>query len=219
MTPQPEPNATPLTDLALASTESWEKQWDPVIRAVGSQISTLPGEWGAEKVEATGIRRWCEPLEFSCALHYDPSVASAHGYADVTAPYTAITSFSLPPTWSPGIDPVFTTAGRDAQPTRSPVAALPLPGAPATTGFFATEVESTYLRPLVVGDQVKRSGMRLISCVPKHTRVGRGAFVTLETEIVDQNDTTVAITRVTLFYHHPNAESGPTEEKTDASAL
>lgn len=156
---------------------------------------------GADAVDISAIRRWCEPLEFACGLHEDRDTAIAFGFADLTAPYTAVASFALTPVWRPGGAAVFTETGRDAQPAQSPVSVTELPGAPATSGFFATEVENEYLRPLVVGDRVRRARRRLTACVPKETRVGRGAFVTLESEIVDQSDELVAINRSTYFYY------------------
>ncbi|MDV6245361.1 FAS1-like dehydratase domain-containing protein [Rhodococcus opacus] len=189
--------------------QSWMREWDPVVESIGSDLLTHEGTdpVGADPVDLSSIRRWCEPLEFACELHEDKDTAVGFGFADVIAPYTAIASFALPPVWGPGRSPVFEGVGRDAQPARSPVAAIALPDAPRTSGFFATEVENTYLRPVVVGDRVRRASRRLVACVPKQTRVGRGAFVTIESTLVDQHDEPVAINRSTYFYYSAAQET------------
>lgn len=189
--------------------QSWMWEWDPVVESLGSDLLSdgTADPMGADLVDLSSIRRWCEPLEFECGLHEDKDTAIEFGFADVTAPYTAIASFALPPVWEPGRSPVFDDVGRDVQPAWSPVSAIALPDAPPTSGFFATEVENVYLRPLMVGDRVRRASRRLIACVPKQTKVGQGAFVTIESTLVDQNDEPVAVNRSTYFYYRAVQEA------------
>lgn len=193
--------------------QSWMREWDPIVESIGNDLLTdgSTDPVGADPVDLSSIRRWCEPLEFECGLHADKGTAIGFGFADVIAPYTAIASFALPPVWEQGRSAVFEDVGRDAQPTRSPVSAIDLPGAPSTSGFFATEVENLYLRPVSVGDRVRRTSRRLVACVPKQTKVGRGAFVTFESTLVDQYDEPVAINRTTYFYYRAVQEAASVE--------
>ena len=191
-----------MSDDALAA------EWRAVRDEIGSELPENDGSRMVDTVDRSSIRRWCEALEFGCELHCFDDIAQRHGFRAVTAPYSAMASYALPALWEPGDAPVFAESGLNAQPVRSPVAAIELPGAPKVTGFFATEIENQYMRPLVVGDQVRRGARRLIDCVPKRTRVGRGAFVTIETTLLDQHDELIAVNRSTYFYYRPNQELG-----------
>src|SRR4051794_25450902 len=102
--------------------EDWQAAWQPMIDAIGTDFSGGAVRKGADDGERSGIRRFVEPLEFDCPLYYDEDVAKAHGYAGVVAPCSSVTSWTIPPMWTPGGAPVFTSAERDAQPERSPVA-------------------------------------------------------------------------------------------------
>ena len=74
----------------------WKLEWQEVIDAAGRDFSDGKVHYGADAVEAGAIRRFLEPLEFDCALHYDADVARQHGYPDITAPYTATMSWAMP---------------------------------------------------------------------------------------------------------------------------
>ena len=163
---------------------TWQQAWQPLIDAVGQDFSDGSTTWGGDRVETGSIRRWIEPLEFDCALHYDRAIAADHAFDNVTAPYTSTLTFAIPSTWIPGRE-VFTSAERDAQPAFTPINTPDLPPAPPTTGFFATDIELDFIRPAVSGDRVGTRGFKLVACVPKQTSVGRGAFLTWETELVD----------------------------------
>jgi hypothetical protein len=187
--------------------DRWQDAWLPVVAQVGADMSDGVALYGTDLVEAGAIRRFLEPLEFECALHTDTQVAQAHGYRDVTAPYVAASTFAMGPVWRSG-EPVFTSADRNAQPAHASVKPSLPPGAPAVTGYFATDMEIEFLRPVVAGDRLGRRGNRLIACTPKETRVGRGAFVTFESDIVDVRGEPVARTRVTLFLYEPYSQAG-----------
>jgi hypothetical protein len=143
-------------------------------------------------------------VELDCPLHTDPEVARVHGFADVVAPVSSITTFALPPLWAPGDPPVFTNAERDAQPFIASLeprrTGLEPPGA---TSFFATEMAVDYLRPVVRGDRVARVGHRLVACVPKETSVGRGAFTTWAWDVCNQRSETVARVEVVIYIYEP----------------
>lgn len=79
---------------------------------------------------------------------------------------------------------------------------------PPTTGFFATEYDVEYLRPAVVGDTLCRRGARLVGCLPKETKVGGGAFLTWETDIVNQRNEVVAHVRSSFFRYNPHPGVG-----------
>ena len=186
----------------------WRRAWDAMAAAVGRDFSDGTVVYGADPVAATDIRRFLEPLEFDCPLHYDRDAAVAAGFADVTLPYTAVMSWTIPPMWSPGDPPLFDDDARDAQPSRSPINNPRLDIAPETSGFFATDMEFDYLRPVIVGERIGRRGRRLLSCVPKETSVGRGAFLTWESEIVTGTGEVVARMRNGTFAYVPRPAGG-----------
>lgn len=183
--------------------EEWTKAWQEVVDQVG--IDFDPGEprYVTDRIEAGAIRRYLEPLEFDCPLHYDAAVARAHGFADVTVPYTALPTFALDPVWLPG-ESVFTSRDRNAQPARISMKPTFPPGTPHVTGYFATETEIEFIRPVTAGEMLGVRGNRLVACSPKETKVGRGAFLTFESLIVDEDGQTVSVRRSTVFLYNPH---------------
>lgn len=188
--------------------EDWERAWQPVIDAVGTDFGDGESIEGADAVDASALRRFLEPLEFDCPLHHDERVAREHGYPGVIAPLASYFTFSAPPIWEPGRPPVFTSDDRDAQPEGSAVRRLLTGLEPPHTGYFAAEFEVEPLLPVVLGDCLSRSGMTLVSCRPKETSVGRGAFMTWEWEIRNQRAEVVARFRNTMYVYNPHAGGG-----------
>ncbi|MFN2538727.1 MAG: MaoC family dehydratase N-terminal domain-containing protein [Mycobacteriales bacterium] len=180
----------------------WRRSWQPVVARVGAGRSGGSVKYGADSVERGAIRRYLEPLELDCPLHYDPDAARYHGYADVVAPYTSLLTWSAPPMWKPGTC-IFTSAERDAQPANSPIGISNQDLPPEATGYFATDMSLSFARPPVVGDRVGRRSPRLVDVALKETRVGRGAFLTSETDVVDAAGELLATTRSTLFVYEP----------------
>lgn len=168
-------NAAPATD--------WKADWQEVIDAVGRDF--LDGEvtWGGDPIERGAIRRYLEPLELDCALHTDPDVARSAGHSDVTMPATGVIAWTIPAAWAPGQE-LFDSDDRNAQPVHSEINNADMPLGPRTTGFFGTDIELDFDRDLTVGERVGRRGKRLLSCTPKETGVGRGAFMTWESDLV-----------------------------------
>jgi acyl dehydratase len=78
---------------------------------------------------------------------------------------------------------------------------------PRTPGFFATDIEIDYLQPVVVGDRVRMRGRKLLSCVPKETSVGRGAFIVWESEILNQRGEPVTRMRMGMYQYIPHERS------------
>jgi hypothetical protein len=183
----------------------WTLAWQPVIDIVGREFDEQPPRFEADPIEASAVRRYLEPLEFNCALHHDRETARAHGYADIVVPTSALPTFSLAPMWQPG-ETLFTCAERDAQPASSAVSGIVTGLEPPTTGYFATDYDVEYLRPAVVSDRLLRRGARLLACLPKETKVGRGAFLTWQSEIVNQRLETVARMRTTFFRYNPHGQ-------------
>jgi hypothetical protein len=181
---------------ARTMAEDWQAAWQPMIDAIGEDFSGGAVRQGADEVERSGVRRFIEPLEFDCPLHYDAEVAKQYGYTGILTPYSSIPSWTIPPMWTE----------RNAQPQRSPVgntSGRPTP-APPTTGYFATDIEIEYFQPVVIGDRLTSSGRKLISVTPKETSVGRGAFLVWESEVRNQRRELVARMRNGTYDYNPH---------------
>jgi MaoC dehydratase-like protein len=183
-------------------TDDWTAQWRPVVEAVGRDFAEGETVWGADPVERGAIRRYLEPLEFDCPLHTDPEAARAAGYADVTMPATGVITWTIPAAWRAG-EVLFDTDERDAQPVRSAINNTDMRLGPRTTGFFATDIEVDFLREVVAGERIGRRGRRLVGCRPRQTSVGRGAFLTWESEIVTSDGEVVARIRTGTYAYLP----------------
>lgn len=184
----------------------WKAAWQPMMDAVGRDFDEQPVTFVADRIEASAVRRWLEPLEFDCALHYDRDAAREHGYDDIVVPTSALPTFAFAPMWRPG-GQLFTSDERDAQPAATAVTGIVTGLEPPTTGYFATTYDVEYLRPALVGDRLARRGAKLLACQPKETRVGRGAFLTWESEIVNERLEVVARLQTTFFRYNPPARS------------
>jgi acyl dehydratase len=180
-----------------------------VLRRIGSDLDGPGAQFGPDPVEAGSIRRWLELVELDCGLHSDPGVARAHGYPDVIAPCTSAWCYVLPPVWQPGDPPAFPAPEPNAQPARSTLTWETIPDAPHTTHTFGTGNDYEFLRPLVVGERVGVTGRRLVACTPKQTRVGRGAFVTVERQVVTQDLEPVCRVEFQQFFYNPFDDGGP----------
>ena len=190
--------------------EDWKKAWEPIIDSIGKDFSEGIEFLGADEVEKGAIRRFLEPLEFDCPLHYDKNVASKYGFKDIIAPYSSLFTWIIPPYWEPG-SILFTSDKRNAQPVSSPVAIMDNPVGNVENSlapnYFVTELEIDYIIPIMVGDRLCRIGNILQSCVPKETKVGRGAFMVWESKIINQNREVVAKIITTTFNYKSNLQS------------
>ena len=189
----------------MSDDDDWKAAWSHVVDRIGESAGDGSISWAADRVERGAVRRYLEPLEFDCALHYSTEVAQAHGYADVIAPYTSVFSFSGGPQWEPGTV-AFPSADRNAGPQRTVIDADEYPD--GATGLFATDFEVTYHRPLVVGERVGGRGRVTTDVSLKETRVGRGAFVKFESTLVDETEEPVATLRTGLFVYEPKPTGG-----------
>ena len=184
----------------------WRQAWQPMIDAVGRDFGPPDVVWGADSVERGSIRRYLEPLEFDCPLHHDDEIACRHGHGTIVPPVTSLMMFAAPAIWSPGDPPVFDQPERDAQPRGTTGRPADTGLEPPYSGYFATDLELEFAAPVRLGDRLGRRGRRLTGCTPKETSVGRGAFVSWETDIVNQDELTVAVSRYTLFLYTPRGE-------------
>jgi len=182
---------------------SWEAGWQPVVAAVGRDFGGDDAIEGADTVDASALRRYLEPLELDCPLHHDDRVARDHGYAGVIAPVASYFTFVAAPIWRPGHPPAFASDERDAQPAGVAVRRFLTGLEPPHSGYFAADMEVEPLQPVVLGDRLTRRGMKLVSCMPKETSVGRGAFMTWQWEVRNQRDETVARFRNTMYVYSP----------------
>lgn len=186
--------------------DDWQAAWQPVIDAVGRDFEPEGVRWGGDPVEPGAVRRYLEPLEFDCRLHTDPEVAREFGYADVTMPYTGVVAWTIPAAWQPG-QVLFDSAERDAQPVYSAINNQDMGIGPKTTGFFGTDIELDFFRPVVAGEQIGRRSNRLVSCRLKETSVGRGAFMTWESDIVTRAGEVVAKIRIGTYAYVPKEDA------------
>lgn len=189
--------------------EDWVTEWDGVVALIGQEIEG--GAFGqhvvaVEEVERSSIRRFCEPVEMDCPLHHDDAVAKAHGYRGIIAPCSSVTqTFVDSGVWRPGDPTVYTSYEPHAQPERpgsdgNPFAALP---GPAVSAGFATDIEIEYFADVYIGDRLEMKGNKLLSCVPKQTSVGRGAFMIFENRCSNQRGEDVAVMRRGLYVFNP----------------
>jgi hypothetical protein len=188
-------------------TDTWEDEWQPLVEAVGRDFADGTTTYGADRVELGTIRRFVESLEIDSPLHFDAAVAQANGYADVIAPYSQLLSYSIPAMWQPGEATLYGDADADAQPARSPINNQDMPLGPKTTGFFATDIEIDFLRPAVVRERIGRRGHKLVACTPKQTSMGRGAFLTWQSELVTEAGEVVALLRTGTYVYVPREEA------------
>lgn len=187
----------------MTDVDKWQDEWAPMIALVGQDLSDGSVRWGADRVEAGTIRRYLEPLEISSPIHYDRQAARDVGFEDLVAPATALLAYTLPAMWTPGEEPLFASTERDAQPVRTPILGDADGPGPKTAGFFATDLEVDFLRPVVLGERLGTKGRLLLTCTPKETRVGRGAFMTTQSEIVSDRGDVVARMRTSVYAYEP----------------
>ena len=64
-----------------------------------------------------------------------------------------------------------------------------------------------FVRPVGVGERVGRRGRQLVSCSPKQTSMGRGAFITWQSEFVTDGGEVVAYVRTGTYAYNPHEEA------------
>jgi len=157
---------------------------------------------GADAVEKGTIRRWLEPKEFDCPLHYDDATAKAAGYEGIIAPGTMAITYGLPAYWQPG-DPHSKPGYLPKQIPMPVVFNVPAPCSRA----FATSMEIEFFAPMYVGDQLSCTS-KLVDITHKSLRVGEGAFLKQQDTYVNQKGDIVAIANIVIFRFQPKEEQG-----------
>jgi hypothetical protein len=171
--------------------------WEETESFLGKEIGKCEG---ADAVEKGTIRRWLEPKEFDCPIHYDEEAAKSAGYDGIVAPATMAVTYGIPPYWKPG-DPL-------ARPEDEPKG-IPLPvifdvPAPCTLSF-ATDIEIEFFEPMYIGDQLTCT-CRLTDINHKELRVGKGAFLSQENTYKNQRGEVVAVMNLVIFRFVPPGE-------------
>jgi hypothetical protein len=82
--------------------DEWPAEWQPMIDAVGQDFGGGIVYLAADDVEKALVRRYLEPLEFDCPLHYDEEVARQYGYRGIVAPYSGMSTWIADAKWKPG---------------------------------------------------------------------------------------------------------------------
>jgi acyl dehydratase len=209
-----------MADTSWAWQDGWESAWQPVIDLIGEDFSEGERVPAADTVEKTSIRRYLEPLEFGCPLHYDEEAARANGYRGILAPYSGISqTWTDQGQWHPGQATNYPTADPNANGVRRVQAAAgrPVPS-PDTSAGFATDIEIEYFEPVVVGDHLTYSGRKLLSVTPRETSVGRGAFMVWQREVHNQRGELVAQLRNGGYQYVPKPREGGQAPANDSRA-
>ena len=176
--------------------DEWMQAWQPTIDVVGRDFSGGLESTAIDTIELGAVRKFLEAVELDCPLHYDAEVAKAHGYRNVLAPISGVSQTWLDAAlWRPGLGSRYPSNHPHVDVPRERVTEAPSPPTPPTTVGFATDVEIEYFEPPVVGDRLTVRGRKLVSCTPRETRVGRGAFMVWEREVINQDGARVALIR------------------------
>lgn len=185
--------------------DEWTKDWDAMVAAVGTDFGGEP-QVAIDAIELGAVRKFCEPVEMDCPIFYDEAVARAHGYNGIPAPISGVSQTWLETgTWAPGRETPWPAPERDAMPQRPPLRGGKALPQPPTSAAFATDIEIEYHTPAYVGDRLTSSGNRLVSCAPKETSVGRGAFMIFESYVHNQRQELVATVRRGLYQYQPHS--------------
>ena len=146
-----------------------------------------------DAIEMSAIRRWCDVTGETNPLYLDEDYARTTEFAGRVAPPAMLDAWTMP-----FYDPDRKTAG-DHIPA---MAALTDMGYPAAV---ATNIEQEYLRYLKPGDTLTcRSIVESISA-EKTTSLGRGRFVYVRNDYIDQDGESVGLMRMGMFKFEPAA--------------
>lgn len=167
--------------------------WEDAEAFLGKPLTPVEG---IDEVTRPAIRQRLEVFELDCPLHLDPQVAQEHGYRDVVAPQTMIMTWAMPAYWKPG-----DAAGTHESILWPPMDLLQIP-APGEQ-VFGTDSELEFFAPVHPGDRIT-SVSKLVDINRKRTRVGDGAFMTLEIDYTNQHGELVARGRLSGFRYTPD---------------
>jgi acyl dehydratase len=165
--------------------------WDEAEAMVGDVIGRLEP---ADRVSVPDIRRKLEVVALDCPIHYDEDAARAQGYRTIVSPVSMARVWAMPAYWRPGDPPT------GAEPMTTPIPATSVPG--EGSEMIAVGVRMEYLRPVYPGDTVTATAV-LKAVTRKRTRVGKGAFLVVESTYRNQDDEAVATETATVFRFDP----------------
>ena len=74
---------------------------------------------------------------------------------------------------------------------------------PDTSAAMTTDLEVEFFEDAIVGDRLYEMGDKIIAVTPKETAVGRGAFVTRQWEVRNQDDVLIGQVRRTIYSYVP----------------
>lgn len=185
----------------------WQDEWQPMLDAIGTDFGAENSVTAVDEIERGAVRKFCEPVEMDCPIFYDEEVARAHGYDGIPAPYSGISQTWIAGAfWSPGQPSIYRSPARNETPdlmSQRQQGGMQ-PPVPKTSAAFATDIEIEYHQPAYVGDRLTSSGNKLLSCVPKETSVGRGAFTIYESYVHNQRGELIATIRRGLYQYNPH---------------
>jgi hypothetical protein len=179
---------------------TWGKYgtWEGTESFLGKEICYSVG---ADVVEKGTIRRWLEPKEFDCPLHYNDEVAKRAGYKGIVAPCGMVMTYGVEPYWKPG-DP---HAKLGDLPKQIPLPVLDIVPAPCTLSF-ASDIEIEFFEPVYTGDQVTCTS-KLVAVTKKELKIGKGAFLKQESIYMNQKGEVIAIMHIAIFrFVQPNGK-------------
>jgi acyl dehydratase len=171
--------------------------WDETESFLGKQIGQTVG---ADNVEKGSIRRWLEPKEFDCPLHYDKEAAKKADYEGLVAPCTMVLTYGVGAYWKPGDPP--SKAEDPPKGIQIPVI-FDVP-APCTLSF-ASNIDIEFFASMYVGDTITCTS-KLTDITHKELRVGKGAFLRQEDTYTNQRGEVVAVAALTIFRFVPPNE-------------
>lgn len=184
---------------------SWGKwgTWEETASFLGKEIGRTVG---ADPVEKGSIRRWLEPKEFGCPIHYDEDMAREAGYDGLVAPATMAVTYGIGPYWKPG-DPYEQPGDEPTQISIPVIFDVPAP----CTLSFATNIDIEFFEPMYLGDEIT-STSKLVNIEHKTLRVGKGAFLRQEDTYTNQKGEVVAVAHLDIFRFVPVNSEKPAEE-------
>jgi hypothetical protein len=177
----------------------WGKwgNWDETESFLGKEIRNSAG---ADEVEKGSIRRWLEPKEFDCPLHYDQQVAINSGYKGIIAPCTMVLTYGVEEYWK--IEKPF--AKLEDPPMVISIPVIDKVPAPCTLSF-ASDIEIEFYAPLYIGDKIVVEST-FENITHKELKVGKGAFFIQKDIFKNQNGKLIAIQKMTIFRFVPPKE-------------
>ena len=175
---------------------SWGKwgTWEETEKYLDTVIGRVEGP---DAVELGSIRRWLEPKEFDCPLHYEDAAARSAGYDGVIAPGVMAITYGVDAYWKPG-EP---SAKKGDDPTQISIPVIHEVPAPCTLSF-ATSVSVEFFKPMNLGDRITLTS-KLVKIQHKELRVGKGAFLTQEDTYTNQSDEKLAVVLLDIFRFSP----------------